>query len=91
MAHFDLNTPSDQNKNNFSIYQMAAVHKADMSMLGSIYKEDGVDLDICEKYVNLANKLIKTYQSGLQTFNQAKTAGKQTIVVKHQNVQVNGG
>jgi hypothetical protein len=71
--------------------QMAAVHKAAMAMLGGIYREDGVDLDICEKYINIANKLMKTYQSGLQTLNQAKTAGKQTIVVKHQNVQVNGG
>jgi len=34
---------------------------------------------------------MKTYQLGLQTLNQIKNSGKQTIVVKHQNVQVNGG
>jgi len=73
------------------IDQMTAVHKASMLMLSKIYDEGGFDLEDAERFIQLSNKLMKTYQLGLQTLNQIKNSGKQTIVVKHQNVQVNGG
>jgi hypothetical protein len=71
--------------------QMTAIHKASMSLLGNVFDEDGFDFESGEKLINLSNKLMKAYQAGLQTLNQVRNSGKQTIVVKHQNVQVNGG
>lgn len=73
------------------IDQMSAIHKASMILLSQIYDEEGFGLESGEKFVSLSNKLMKTYQNGLQTLSQIRNSGKQTIVVKHQNVQVNGG
>lgn len=69
--------------------QMTAAHKAGMLLLSKTY--DAVDEFELEKFINLSNKLMKTFQSGLQTLHQIRNSGKQTIIVKHQNVQVNGG
>ena len=73
------------------IDQMTAIHKVSMLLLGNVFDEDGFDFESGEKLINLSNKLMKAYQAGFQTLNQVRNSGKQTIVVKHQNVQVNGG
>ncbi|MDF2529556.1 MAG: hypothetical protein K0Q57_436 [Gammaproteobacteria bacterium] len=70
--------------------QLAAAHTAAMLLLSELYEENAFG-DISDRSTNTAIKLMKAFQTGYETLHRVRNSGKQTIVVQHQNVQINGG
>lgn len=70
--------------------QMATMHVSGMDMLSKA-GSGNFGVDEAAKLMKSSTKLMETYQKGMQTLHQVRSSGKQTITVKHQNVQVNGG
>lgn len=70
--------------------QAAVLHQCGMSILGMI---DGLDANnpVFNNVINGSTKLFRAFNNSVQTLNQMRGGGNQTITVKHQNVQVNGG
>lgn len=70
--------------------QAAVLHQCGMSILGMI---DGIDANspVFNNVINGSTKLFRAFNNSVQTLNQMRGGGNQTITVKHQNVQVNGG
>jgi len=77
------------------IDQMAATHKAGMLMLGGLLSEgdnpDGISMEMTRHMTNCSTKLFSAYRNAMQTLQQGRQSGQQTITVKHQHVEVNGG
>ncbi len=70
--------------------EAAALHQAGMAMLAKIYDYEN-NLEHMHMAINSATKLFRAFQGTAQTIQQLKHGTNQTITVKHQNVQVNGG
>lgn len=74
-------------------HQMATCHVAAMRIFAEAtenprpYDQNGQALMI--KKLNMAARLVDTYQKGMDTLTRIRTAGKQTIEVKQ--IHVNGG
>ena len=74
------------------VHQMAACHVNALRLIGETTdsRYSGVNAELLMvKKLNLAARLMDTYQKGMDTLTRTRAAGKQTIVVKH--IQVNGG
>ena len=68
--------------------QMTAVHQLSMFFLAKSFKESDTE---AVNSANCAVKLINAFQDGALTLNKLRTGGKQTVIVKHQNVTVSEG
>jgi hypothetical protein len=74
--------------------QFIACHKLSLNIIGRLYSRDeryGIGDDEQAKLVNSSVKLMKMCQESALVINKLQTGGQQTVVVKHQNVQVNDG
>lgn len=70
--------------------QAAALHQAGMGILAKVYDYENTPPHV-QIAINGATKLFRAFQGAVQTLHQIKHGTNQTITVKHQNVQVNGG
>jgi len=71
------------------IDQCAALHHTAMISLATINKLTSIEqLAAMNK---ITTKLVNSFQQGVKTLASMSNDKQQTIVVKHQNVQVNGG
>lgn len=74
------------------VNQMATLHNFSMKWLSQIYNEDSeLTIDHITKISNTSARLMETFQKGALALNKLRTGGKQMVIVKHQQVQVNEG
>jgi len=73
------------------IDQFSTLHKLGMETLGRIYHTEELYPSMLTDYVNLGVKLLNSSQKAIETIQRLRHGGKQTVVVKHQHVQVNDG
>lgn len=70
--------------------QIAAIHKLAMAVLSNVYDEP-TGITGISNISKTAMRMIEVCQKGALTLHKLQTGGKQTVIVKHQNVQVNEG
>lgn len=72
-------------------HQMAATHKIAMQMFSlaskSFNTSDQIDAVQASFFLGQATKLMKTFQSGMQTLMKSKKGGRQEMVVQHIHVE----
>lgn len=73
-------------------HQMAAAHSMAMNLFAQASQKiesinSQIDINHTSLLIGQANRLMKTYQSGLQTLLKAKKGGRQEVVVQHINVE----
>ncbi len=73
-------------------HQMAAAHSMAMNLFAQANRKienisSQMDINHASLLIGQANRLMKTYQSGLQTLVKAKKGGRQEVVVQHINVE----
>jgi len=73
------------------IDQFSTLHKLGMETLGRIYHTEELYPSMLTDYMNLGVKLLNNSQKAIETIQKLRHGGKQTVVVKHQHVQVNDG
>jgi cytochrome c551/c552 len=72
--------------------QCAASHKLAMKLLGQIYEKiNQFPIDKSQRLVNMTMRIMNASQQSAQIIHKMRNNGTQTVVVKHQNVQVNDG
>lgn len=77
------------------IDQITVTHVHGLKMISRLEarmkEDDGVPTDLIQKRMNLSVRMFETSQKAALALNKLRGGGTQTVVVKHQNVQVNGG
>ena len=80
-------------------HQMAAMHSANMKLLGELHTElandRGFDRDPnrgveMARLANSTARLSETFQKGIEQIRKLRTGGKQTVVVQHVHVNEGG-
>ncbi len=72
--------------------QMSAAHVLSLKWMTQIYNHsESLPLEVGNKMINAVTRLMETYQKGAITLHKLRTGGKQTVIVKHQHVQVSEG
>ncbi len=69
--------------------QMVAVHNVSLDMSRRAMCA-GQTIEGIEKYINIANKLMRTYTAQVEALNKYRTKGQQRITVQHVNVNDGG-
>jgi len=70
------------------VSQMVATYNAAMELIGRGRRTDWADN--LERNINLSNRLMVTYTKQMQTLHKHRQGGKQTVTVKHVNVESGG-
>lgn len=70
--------------------QMVTVHGLAMKLCNKAAHSNAC-VDVVDRYLNQANKLMRTFATLTETLNKLRTGGKQTITVQHQQVNVGNG
>lgn len=70
--------------------QMATVHGLAMKLCHRA-AHSNAPVDVTDRYLNQANKLMRTFATLTETLHKKRTGGKQTITVQHQQISVSDG
>ena len=70
------------------VAQLLVCHKLSMRMLNKVSKESFPE--ISEKYLNMAMKLSRNFNKGLETLSKFRRDGKQRISIEHVSVEKDG-
>ena len=75
-------------------HQMAALHYNAMTLMAEANSKTAFNQNaeiVAMKKINLAARLMDTYQRGMETLTKVRNAGRQTITVVNKQVHVSGG
>jgi hypothetical protein len=72
--------------------QMTAIHTLSMRWLEQVHNQDEpLPVELGNKVINTAMRMMETYQKGAITLHRLRNGNQQTVIVKHQHVQIEEG